>query len=317
MQAMLTCAWFFAERIEGVHGQWGAMAVCAHPSEEKYVTAGLDGHVRVWEIGRERKGIDRKLDVGLLCCCFSGNFLPTAFTHWLFVSASDADFTVTGDGLEVAVGSDNGRVWILLAANLSRIAEFHSSGLSAITAVSFAPDGSAVAIGGLSSKRGLTRAGVKIEALSQRRKGAHDGGGGWSEMKGLRCEGRVLRIDWSSDGAYLQVSTEAGEMAYLARDGTVLDAGSGSAWEELRGAMIGPAMGWETWTAPVGWAVQGVLGQTGGEVLTRAAVLCMLCLRLTLDPLRPGQCSGSRVQAFDARGRTSRWQCAAASVSVG
>lgn len=219
------------ERADSYGEIWG---VSAHPTQTKYVTTAEDATLRVWD-------------------------MPThSITHRIELAALSRCCIYSKDGAMIAVGHEDGSVALFDAEStandyrqLSRVAcrKAATSGGSAprITCLRFSPDGKKLAVG-------ISLNTVELYHITH----------GDLVFQGTIPAGSSvpLSIDFSQDGAYLMVSTQAYELLFF----TVADGKPFTKTADLKDTQ------WGTFSSKLGWNVQGIWPGVDGTDVNAVAV---------------------------------------------
>ena len=193
--------------LEGHYDERGELwGLAVHPSKQQFVTAGDDMIARVW---------DAKARL----------LLGTAS-----IGEKSRAVTYSSDGLQVAIGTLDGKVKVL-SADLSNLRNEVHVAQKWIQTLSYSPDGRTLAVGSHDDKIYL----LDTKAYSTR----------------AICRGHssfIIQLDFSSDNRYLQSCCGAHELLFW-------DTSNGS---QVKSAAAVRDVEWATFTCTLGWPVQGI-----------------------------------------------------------
>jgi WD40 repeat protein len=200
------------------------------PNKDTYMTCGDDGTLRMWSISQRKMIAAINLNVdnkGIL----TG---PNPKTKDLVDSSKLRTIDVNPSGNTVAVGSVDGTLkFVAIDQTTLKFRASFKAHDKWIGDIKFSPDNTKMATGGHDSK-------LKIYSISP--------------LKLLGTSGSVAHsavdhIDWSVDSNYLHVNTQDYELLFFKAD---------KCQQLTSGASALKDEDYATWTAKLGWPVQGI-----------------------------------------------------------
>ena len=243
-----------------VLARWRCVSLATHPDGTKGASVGRDGTVRVWEFPSKYTAGSGAVHQPTLAL----SLLADLYEELLCVAWSP-------DGSALSVGSSDGSVLLLNAHDLSRRDWQQGIGaerakIRAITATNFRSDGQYVAsVGFVMLKEGGSAEGRKFDVSVLISFVSKNPGHKLVALeRGLlpaqQARGLPISVDWSIDGCYLQVSTEAREVLYWSvapPEPCALSPHAREAWGAFKNtleavALKGPGLGWSSWRIPFG-----------------------------------------------------------------
>jgi len=215
---------------------WG---LAVYPDGDQYVSCSDDGTLRVWSVSKKKmlKMINLGLDD-------KGKKLPAdSKTKELNMGARARCVDINSNGTKLAVGFRDATARIFDAKSLKFIKKIADPKIKEkISDIKFSPNNAALAIASHDNFIHL------FDANSYQRTGI--------------CKGHssyITHIDWSRDSAYLHSNCGAYELLFW-------DGATGK--QKTSGASELRDEPWATWTAVLGWPVQGIYpkGSDGTDV---------------------------------------------------